>query len=208
MYIKTLKYSAISSVLGTIAHFSAHTYVGAEAIVSAHLTATIAGFRSDLAHGWGYEPARIEPEPLSLPELIKITALDQNINPDLALALAQVESGLNPSAVSHAGAIGLLQIMPANAKPRCGLAHHTKLFDEKTNIECGVKILSQELATYAGDVTLALQAYNGGARAVRVIRGCGDDTNCMAGYRESYRHAQKVLAKLGALTPGRVQDKL
>ena len=47
--------------------------------------------------------------------LVAAAALNVGINPTLALAVAQKESGYNPSAVSKAGAIGVMQLMPATA---------------------------------------------------------------------------------------------
>lgn len=90
-------------------------------------------------------------------------------------SLVRVESGGNPRAVSWAGARGLTQVMPYNAK-RCGLAPH-RLFDVTANARCGAKILRQELDR-TGDLSHALTVYN-----------CGK-INC----EDGKKYAQKVLS--------------
>lgn len=97
----------------------------------------------------------------------------------LLMALMREESAHNPDAFSPKEAIGLMQIMPANAK-RCGLSAISKLWDEKTNINCGSLILSQELATYKGNLRSALESFNGGPKAVNH-------------FPESQRYAQRII---------------
>ena len=77
----------------------------------------------------------------------------------------RTESAFNPEAQSPAGAIGLMQVMPANYK-RCGLPHRAKLWNERINAECGkLKSFREELATYKGNLINALKAYNGALSA-------------------------------------------
>lgn len=97
--------------------------------------------------------------------LIDRSADKYGLKRSLLHALATTESHKNPAALSLKGAIGVVQVMPANYK-RCGLAHPGKLWDEATNIDCGAKILSEELTTYKGNLNRALQAYNGGPKAI------------------------------------------
>lgn len=101
----------------------------------------------------------------SLEAEVTKAALKYRLPPPLLGALVHVESRHNSDAYSPKGAIGLAQVMPFNAK-RCGLDRVSKLWDEKTNLDCGAKILSQELVTYRGDLNRALMAYNGGPKAV------------------------------------------
>ena len=98
--------------------------------------------------------------------LIDSAADKYGIKRPLLHSLAVTESGKSPTAVSVKGAIGVLQVMPFNAA-RCALSHPGKLWDEATNIDCGARILAEELAGYKGNVTNALKAYNGGPKCVK-----------------------------------------
>lgn len=87
-------------------------------------------------------------------------AADQHRIPrNVMQALAHVESGLNPKAVSHCGAIGVTQVMPFNAR-RCGLIP-SDLFDATHNVRCGSKILQEEIERL-GNIRDALTVYNCG----------------------------------------------
>lgn len=89
---------------------------------------------------------------------IVTAAQNAGIDPALALAVAQQESGFNPSAVSSAGATGLFQLMPATAAS-VGVTNSN---DPTQNIQGGLTYLSQLLQKYGGDVSSALWAYNAG----------------------------------------------
>jgi hypothetical protein len=86
----------------------------------------------------------------------------QNIDPALALAIAKVESDFNPSALSHAGAKGVMQIMPATAEGVFGISPD-RLFDAKTNIELGIRFIKKLLSRYDQRIDIALSHYNGGS---------------------------------------------
>ncbi len=116
------------------------------------------------------------------------------LNPGLCVALLNVESSKQEDAISHKGARGLMQVMPANAA-RCGLKKW-ELFVPKKNISCGVKIFAEDMKATDGNVTHAIWRYNGGPVAVETLLKCGHNTVCMGGYKESYQHANKVLNKL------------
>lgn len=88
---------------------------------------------------------------------IKASAQQYGIDPSFALAVAKVESGFKPNVVSPAGAIGIMQLMPATA---ASLGVNPN--DPTQNIDGGVKLLSQLLTQYGGDESKALWAYNAG----------------------------------------------
>jgi soluble lytic murein transglycosylase-like protein len=92
---------------------------------------------------------------------IRAAAVRHGIDPQLLLALAWQESRFRQGAVSHKGAIGIMQLMPGTAAllgvdPR----------DPLQNIDGGARYLRAMLDRYGGDVRLALAAYNAGPGAV------------------------------------------
>jgi soluble lytic murein transglycosylase-like protein len=89
---------------------------------------------------------------------IVTAAQSAGVDPALALAVAQQESGFNPNAVSSAGAQGLFQLMPATAAS-LGVSDPS---NPAQNIQGGISYLAQLLQQYGGDVTSALWAYNAG----------------------------------------------
>jgi len=80
----------------------------------------------------------------------------------LALAVAHAESNFDPRAKSHAGARGVMQIMPATALGEYGI-HPNKLWDAQTNIRLGLHYLHRLIGRYRGRTDLALSFYNGGS---------------------------------------------
>jgi cell wall-associated NlpC family hydrolase len=84
------------------------------------------------------------------------------VDPALLSAVAKNESGYRPNAVSHAGARGLMQIMPATAR---GLGIDP--LDPKQAVDGAARLLSGYLDDYDGSVKLALAAYNAGPGAVK-----------------------------------------
>ncbi|HEX8355371.1 MAG TPA: lytic transglycosylase domain-containing protein [Pyrinomonadaceae bacterium] len=82
----------------------------------------------------------------------------QGVDPRLIHAVIWQESKYKPTAVSHAGAQGLMQLMPAAAQ-RFGCADRN---DPESNVAAGTKYLRWLLRRFDGNVTLALAAYNAG----------------------------------------------
>lgn len=76
----------------------------------------------------------------------------------LVKAVIMQESSWNPRAVSRAGALGLMQLLPATAA-KVGVSRE-ELFDPAKNILAGVRLLAVLLRHYRGDVISALTAYN------------------------------------------------
>jgi soluble lytic murein transglycosylase-like protein len=106
-------------------------------------------------------PQGPEPPPKNLREAVDAAARKHHVDPHLAHSVAHVESGYNPYAISHRGAEGVMQLMPATAR-RLGV---TNTFDWRQNIEAGVRHLKY-LQEKFGDDRLALAAYNAGEGAV------------------------------------------
>lgn len=81
----------------------------------------------------------------------------------LIQSVIHAESYYNPHAVSHAGAVGLMQLMPGTAK-RYGVYNRQ---NAEQNVEAGTRYLRDLLALFDGDLDLALAAYNAGENAVK-----------------------------------------
>lgn len=93
------------------------------------------------------------------------------VNPKLLVAIAYAESEFNPSARSHAGAIGLMQVLPEPAswreyESRCGKMTPATLHDPRVNICFGAHIFGEFLRNHHGDSDRALAAYNNGTGAM------------------------------------------
>ena len=97
--------------------------------------------------------------------LARGAARQHGIPEDLFLRLVQQESGWNPHARSHKGALGLAQLMPQTARA-LGVNPH----DVKQNLEGGARYLAQQYRKF-GNWRLALAAYNAGPGAVEHYKG-------------------------------------
>lgn len=95
-------------------------------------------------------------------DCIQAAAEKYNIPEPLVRAVMAVESNFNPNAVSHAGAQGLMQLMPATAQEMGVL----DVFDPGQNILGGTRYLRVLANLFGGDLVLTLAAYNAGHRAV------------------------------------------
>ena len=99
-------------------------------------------------------------------DMIVTAAQKYQVDPKLVSAVAEAESGGDQSAVSAAGAVGVMQLMPDTAA-----ALGVDPYDKKQNIEGGAKYLKQMLDSFGGDVRKAVAAYNAGPQAVRDYGG-------------------------------------
>ncbi|HXE11490.1 MAG TPA: lytic transglycosylase domain-containing protein [Bryobacteraceae bacterium] len=90
--------------------------------------------------------------------LIKGASSKNKLDPSLLRAVMVQESGFRPCAISTAGAMGLMQIMPETAND----LNLEDPFDPAANVDAGAKYLKQMLDRYHGNTALALAAYNAG----------------------------------------------
>ncbi|MBM2617378.1 transglycosylase SLT domain-containing protein [Actinoplanes sp. LDG1-06] len=109
------------------------------------------------------------------------------VSPKLLAAVAKVESGYDPQAVSKAGAQGLMQLMPSTAR---GLGVKNS-FDPEQAINGGAKLLARNLREFKS-LPLALAAYNAGGGAVHRYGG-------IPPFSETQAYVPKVQKALAAL---------
>ena len=117
---------------------------------------------------WDTDPYSILPLPMdyyrnieadtNYDSIIKDKSSQYRIPEDLIRAIIQTESGFDPSTVSSAGAMGLMQLMPGTAK---GLGI-MDAFDPEQNIDGGVRYIKSQLDRFNGNLDIALAAYNWG----------------------------------------------
>lgn len=117
---------------------------------------------------------------------IQQVARENGVDPSLVKAVALVESGFDPKAVSSKGAKGLMQLMPETAR-RYGVSDIT---DPYQNLRAGAAHLRDLLDEFEGNVPLALAAYNAGAGAVKRYGG-------VPAYPETQNYVKKIQGKLG-----------
>jgi soluble lytic murein transglycosylase-like protein len=108
------------------------------------------------------------------------------VDPRLLHAVIWKESNYKTNALSHMGAQGLMQMIPATAK-RFGC---TDLTDAESNLDAGAQYLRFLLKRFDGDVSLALAAYNAGEGAV-------DKYNGVPPYNETQNYVSTIVARYG-----------
>lgn len=123
--------------------------------------------------------------------LIYETARRHDVNPLVVAALIRQESAGNRRAVSHKGARGLMQLMPATAQ-RFGI-RKDQLFQPEHNLEAGVRYLSWLIDHFQGDLAKVLAAYNAGEGAVARYRG-------IPPYKETQNYVRRIFTNLGLAT--------
>ena len=97
-------------------------------------------------------------------------------------AVLRVESDFNPTVVSRAGAMGLMQLMPRTARSM-GVSDP---FDARQNIHGGARYLRILANRFKGDLVLTVAAYNAGQGAVQKYKG-------IPPYKETQRYVRRVL---------------
>lgn len=95
-------------------------------------------------------------------DMVIVAAERHNVPPALALAVARVESNFEADALSHVGARGVMQIMPATGRGEFGVQPY-ELWDAELNIDLGVTFLRRLYNTYGERWDAALSHYNGGS---------------------------------------------
>ncbi len=145
--------------------------------------------------------------PLPWPDDVKRLAGDAGVEPSLVYSVMREESGYRPTALSVAGARGLLQLMPETATrlasdaglPAPSLA---SLYDPEVNIALGSRYLAQLMNRFGGRASAAIASYNAGPQAVaRWLDGSTlDDDEWVEAipYDQTRAYVKRVLRSLHA----------
>jgi len=118
--------------------------------------------------------------------IVKQVAGKYRIDPELVHIVIRAESNYDAFAISSAGAMGLMQLMPATAA-QYGVRN---VFDPAQNIEGGVRYLRDLVKLYNGQTRLVLAAYNAGQEAVRKYKGIPpypETKSYIAGIMKTYK---------------------
>lgn len=126
-----------------------------------------------------WQPSRAE-----ITSMVERLALRHRLDVDLVHAVISAESAYNPHAVSHAGAVGLMQVMPATASDY-GVHSTDALFDPNTNLDTGMRHFRRLLDKY-GNIGQAIMAYNAGEGALERSGG-------FVTYAETQRYTHAVV---------------
>ena len=143
----------------------------------------------------GYLKA-LPPPRQQIVRLIRTLAPQYGIDPHLALAVATVESNLDPWAVSPKNAMGVMQLIPATAER----FNVRQPFNAEQNIRGGLAYLRWLKTYYAGDTVRVLAAYNAGEKAVDRYGG-------IPPYQETLAYVARVMGYSGRNIVGQEMPK-
>ena len=154
-------------------------------LLFSHVLAPAVAASTDTFHIPADVPTSGDPQ---LDRIIYQASEDQGVDPRFVHAVIWQESKYDVHARSHAGAQGLMQLMPATAK-RFGCEHAD---DPVENITAGTKYLSWLLKRFSGNVELALAAYNAGEGAV-------DKYDGIPPYNETQHYVKVISERYGKI---------
>lgn len=151
--------------------------------------------------GYSYSSAKVLNSvtecPVDLYSIFEEAANTFGVSVNLLTSIARAESNFRTDAVSSAGAVGIMQLMPATAAS-LGV---TNSYDARENIMGGAKYISQLLSKYNGNTALALAAYNAGSGNV-------DQYGGIPPFTETQNYVQKVLSYMKTEDYTDVKDAL
>ncbi len=117
--------------------------------------------------------------------LAEAAATRHGVELALVKAVVAAESAYDTHAVSRAGALGLMQIMPGTGADY-GVTEREKLFDAATNLDTGTRHIKRLLGKYKNDYGRVIMAYNAG-------EGVVDRTGSMVTYAETLSYTEAVI---------------
>ncbi|MFB1486924.1 MULTISPECIES: lytic transglycosylase domain-containing protein [unclassified Thiocapsa] len=130
-------------------------------------------------------PNRPRPSRAEVIAMIPAVAGRHGVEEELVRAVVAAESNYNAHAVSRAGAVGLMQLMPPTAADY-GVTSLADLFDPKINLDTGTRHLKRLLRKYNNDYGRVIMAYNAG-------EGVVDRTNSQVTYLETLNYTEAVI---------------
>jgi soluble lytic murein transglycosylase-like protein len=129
----------------------------------------------------------VPPRGVPLSAAVRAVAAAHRIDPALLHAIVRAESGYRVDAVSSAGALGLLQVMPATARD-LGVDDPERLTsDPLLALDTGARYLKQMQRRFGGRLPLVLASYNAGPGAVERHGG-------IPPYRETRQYVRRIMA--------------
>lgn len=194
--MRFIAWVVVASVAGTgmVAQADTVSTRSASGLLNSQLSVLDGRAAQQYSNSVRLQPPRVEVPPLSgspayngrytgpLLNVARAAARQHRIPEDLFLRLVQQESGWNPSARSHKGAMGLAQLMPATAR-----ALGVNPNDPVQNLEGGARYLRTQYETF-GTWRLALAAYNAGPGAVERYNG-------VPPYKETQNYVRIILGQ-------------
>jgi soluble lytic murein transglycosylase-like protein len=148
-------YSAIALALGSVAHTATLTTVPTRFVPLRTIATVVARYAPTPSPSLSpWPPARVR-------VLARVGAQASGLDTTLVFAVIMGESAGDPHAVSRAGAIGMMQLMPETAHD-CGIQSRWIPSD---NVRCGSRTLAQLIRRFG--LTVALACYNAGATTIR-----------------------------------------
>ncbi len=136
-------------------------------------------------------PARAAQASPEIQALIDEAAQRYAVEPALVHAVVRAESAFDHLAVSKAGAMGLMQLMPGTAE----LVGVRDAFHPQENVDGGVYYLRRMLDRFGNNVPLALAAYNAGPGAVESHGGVPPYAETREYLQRVFRYRQEYLRK-------------
>lgn len=141
-------------------------------------------------------PGAVDVPPYYLAKIQKL-AKRHKLKESLILAVAKAESSFNPFAVSHKGAVGIMQLMPDTAR-QYGVYNR---YNVDQNLEGGIKHLKYLYDKYNQNLPLTLAAYNAGEDAVSKYKG-------VPPYKETRNYIKRVMNYMGLSYNSSVSSKV
>lgn len=184
-----------------LAHIRAADALGRRRTVSRTAWRTFGGC---LLRGSAAELAPLRPTlyPRRFTEAVRAALGGSTVSPDLVYSLIRQESFFDPRAVSGAGAVGLMQLLPATARhvgKRLGMSvSREDLFDPTPNIRLGTAFFLARLTRFDDSLPAALAAYNAGesraARWNRALAPLGEELFIeLIPYTETRNYIRRIL---------------